>query len=512
VNSQTDQQLLRDYTDCRSEAAFSELVRRHIDFVYSAALRMVCDPHLAEDVTQGVFVAFAKNAAHLTNRPVLSGWLHRTAQNIAAQTVRTIERRRAREQEAVAMNELLANEPSADWEHIAPCLDEALGLLNESDRDALLLRYFERKSAREMAQTLGVSEDAAQKRVNRAVERLREFFAKRGVTVGASGLVVVITANAVQAAPVGLAATIATTAALAGTTLATNATATATKAIVMTTLQKTFVTVALTAAVGVGLYEARQASKLRTQVHTLQQEQAEQIQLLQRARDEAMAKQAQLQDENARLTRNSSELFRLRGEVTRLRNEVTSANLTSKNKPASQDLQPLTEQAATNVSPVVTYSATVHADVPWNQVLVTGGWKGTSGKRVMVFASPKREDDANQLTIKTHIAELPEELAQKLGLEQFYTDAKETTSAGVLTTQQYDAILKAAAQTAGVDILHAPVVTTLSGRQAQIQSTQDKETSSGEKYSVGPVLDFMPTISADGQSVDLGVVAKLISE
>ena len=182
---------------------------------------MVCDAHLAEDVTQGAFVALAKNAAQLADRPVLSGWLHRTAQNIAAQTVRTEVRRHAREQEAAAMNELLSTEPDASWEHIAPHLDAALGELSEPDRDALLLRYFERKSAQEMAQILGISDVAAQKRVSRAVERLREFFSKRGVTVGASGLVVVISANAVHAAPAGLAATISAAAVLAGTAIAT---------------------------------------------------------------------------------------------------------------------------------------------------------------------------------------------------------------------------------------------------------------------------------------------------
>ena len=204
MNQLTDQQLLREYAERRSEAAFAELVRRHIDLIYSAALRMVCDPHLAEDVTQGAFVALARSAPQLSERAVLSGWLHRTAQNLAVKTVRTDVRRRAREQEAAAMNELLANESDAAWEHIAPHLDAALGELNEADRDALLLRYFERKSAHEMAQTLGINDEAAQKRVNRAVDRLREFFTKRGVTVAASGLVVVISANAVQAAPVGL--------------------------------------------------------------------------------------------------------------------------------------------------------------------------------------------------------------------------------------------------------------------------------------------------------------------
>src|SRR5437667_10543998 len=208
MNSLTDQQLLRDYTGRRSEAAFAELVQRHVDFVYSAALRMVRDAHLAEDVSQGVFLALARNARQLADRPVLSGWLHRTTQNLSANTVRSDVRRRAREQEAGAINELLSAEPETVWENIAPHLDEALGELNEGDRDAVLLRYFERKSAREIAQTLGTSEDAAQKRVSRAIERLREFFAKRGITVGASGLVVVITANGVQSAPIGLAAAI----------------------------------------------------------------------------------------------------------------------------------------------------------------------------------------------------------------------------------------------------------------------------------------------------------------
>ncbi|MBP9900769.1 MAG: RNA polymerase sigma factor [Verrucomicrobia bacterium] len=322
MNRLTDPQLLRDYTERHSEAAFTELVRRHVDLVYSAALRMVCDAHLAEDVTQGAFVALAQNARQLTAHPVLSGWLHRTAQNLAAKAVRSDVRRRAREQEAATMNELLSAEPDAAWEHIAPHLDAALGELGEADRDALLLRYFERKSASEMAQTLGISDEAAQKRVTRAVERLREFFAKRGLTVGASGLVVVITANAVQAAPVGLAVTISTAAALAGTTIAATATATAIKTIAMTTLQKTVITATLAAAVGTGIYEARQASSLRTQVQALQQQQAEQIQGVQSERLDSANRLSALVDEIERVKGNSTDLLKLRGEVTRLRREA----------------------------------------------------------------------------------------------------------------------------------------------------------------------------------------------
>src|SRR5437667_2831401 len=334
MNSLTDQQLLRDYTGRRSEAAFAELVQRHVDFVYSAALRMVRDAHLAEDVSQGVFLALARNARQLADRPVLSGWLHRTTQNLSANTVRSDVRRRAREQEAGAINELLSAQPEAVWEYIAPHLDEALGELNEGDRDAVLLRYFERKSTREMAQTLGTSEEAAQKRVSRAVERLREFFSKRGITVGASGLVVVITANAVQAAPAGLAVTISTAATLAGTTIAATATATAIKAIAMTTLQKTIITATIAAAVGTGIYEARQASILQTKVQTFQQQQAplaEQIHRLQRERDEAKNRLALLEKENKQMRsgQNTTELLKLRAELAQWRtvaNDPTDAS------------------------------------------------------------------------------------------------------------------------------------------------------------------------------------------
>jgi RNA polymerase sigma factor (sigma-70 family) len=174
--------------------------------VHSAAIRMVNDPHLAKDVSQGVFVALAKDAGKPTDHPVLSGWLHLTTRNIAAQTVRIEVRRRTREKEAAAMNEF--PEPDASWEEIAPHLDAALAELSDPDRDAVLLRYFENKSAKDMAATLGINAEAAQRRVSRAVERLRENLAKRGITAEAAGLAGAISAHAVQVAPVGLAVTL----------------------------------------------------------------------------------------------------------------------------------------------------------------------------------------------------------------------------------------------------------------------------------------------------------------
>ena len=321
----TDQELLRDYTASRSEAAFAELVRRHVDFVYSAALRMVHDAHTADDVTQGVFMALAENAGKLTDRPILAGWLYRTTQFLASKAVRSEVRRRAREQEAAAMIELSSAEPDAIWQQIAPTLDTALDEMDETDRDVLFLRYFQHKSAREISETLGINEEAAKKRVSRAVERLRELFAKRGITVGAAGIIVAISANAVQAAPIGLAAVITTSVSLAGTGFVATTTAAATKAIAMTTMQKGLVTGAITICLGTAIYEAHQASSLRAQIESLQIQipaggQSGQHNSLDPAAEVAKHVSA-LQVENERLKSNNADLLRLRSEVARLRRE-----------------------------------------------------------------------------------------------------------------------------------------------------------------------------------------------
>src|ERR1035437_4702593 len=202
MHEKSDVQLLRDYAEDGHEAAFRELVTRHADFVFSAALRQVNSPDLAGDIAQGVFTDLARKARPLAEQMPgsLAGWLHRGTRYAAFNHLRDTRRRLANEKQA--MEQLLINSESApDWELIRPVRDEA--------REALLLRYFKNQDFRAVGLALGVSDDTAQKRVSRAVERLREFFSKRNMTIGASGLAVVISANAVQAAPVGLALTIA---------------------------------------------------------------------------------------------------------------------------------------------------------------------------------------------------------------------------------------------------------------------------------------------------------------
>jgi RNA polymerase sigma factor (sigma-70 family) len=323
MHEKSDVQLLRDYAEDGHEAAFRELVTRHADFVFSAALRQVNSPDLAGDIAQGVFTDLAHKARTLAEQMPgsLAGWLHRSTRYAALNHLRDTRRRLANERQA--MEQLLINSESApDWERIRPVLDEALDSLGDEDREALLLRYFKNQDFRAVGLALGVSDDTAQKRVSRAVERLREFFSKRNVTIGASGLVVLISANAIQAAPVGLAATISAAAILAGTAVHTSTIIAATKTIAMTTLQKTFIAATLTAAIGTGIFEAHQASQLRDQVQTLQKQQApltEQNQQLQRERDDATNRVAGLNDELAKANRNNSELLKLRSEITMLK-------------------------------------------------------------------------------------------------------------------------------------------------------------------------------------------------
>jgi RNA polymerase sigma factor (sigma-70 family) len=207
-----DMELLRQYARQGSEQAFGELVSRHVSLVYSVALRQVRDPHLAEEITQAVFIILARKAKSLGDKTILPGWLCRTARNVAANAL-TIQRRRQHREQEACMETIVnggcdaSSQPIAEetWRQIAPLLDTALGRLAAKDHDAIVLRFFEKKNFAEVGTALGASEDAAKKRVSRALEKLRRFFLKRGVDSTAATIAETISTNSVQAAPVALA-------------------------------------------------------------------------------------------------------------------------------------------------------------------------------------------------------------------------------------------------------------------------------------------------------------------
>ena len=202
-------ELLRAFTEKGSEDAFQELVARYIDLVYSIALRRVGgNAHQAQDVTQTVFSDLAGKARSLSSGVQLGGWLHRHTCFVAANFTRTERRRQAREQIAVQMN-TVSDTHDASWNDVAPALDDAVDQLDDPDRMAVILRFYEQYDLRRLGAVLGVGEDAAQKRVSRALDKLRELLVRRGVALSAIALANVLATHAVIAAPLGLAQAVA---------------------------------------------------------------------------------------------------------------------------------------------------------------------------------------------------------------------------------------------------------------------------------------------------------------
>jgi RNA polymerase sigma factor (sigma-70 family) len=212
-----DAELVKAYTRESSEQAFHALVQRHVDLVHATALRQMGDSGIAQEITQNVFLVLARKAPRLAGRETLAGWLHRTTILECKARFRAELRRRQRE-ETAAQIQLISREGESPLEAMLPLLDEALLDLRDSDRTAIVLRFLEGQSLREVGQTLGIGEDAARKRIDRAVERLSGFFKQRGFALPTGGTA--LFAKAAQAAPAGLASSSAS-AALAGAANAT---------------------------------------------------------------------------------------------------------------------------------------------------------------------------------------------------------------------------------------------------------------------------------------------------
>lgn len=319
MHEYSDAQLLREYAEKGSESSFREIVDRHAGLVYSTALRQLDSADLARDVAQEVFSDLARKARVLKQigNGSLVGWLYRSTRFAALGQLRNERRRLTREKEVMQSLDH-DSEGTTDWDRLRLVLDDAMAELKDEDREAVLLRYFENHDFRKIGKALGVSDDAAQKRVSRALEKLHAEFARRGVTTTAIALAGALSAHAVTEAPAGLSVALSSSA------------LTAAKAIAMTTIHKTIIGVALSAAIGAGFFEAHQNSVLQERVQALEKQNAptfEQIRQLQRERDSATNQlvQANREIEQLKSGQLTAELLKLRSQVGILRQQLASA-------------------------------------------------------------------------------------------------------------------------------------------------------------------------------------------
>jgi RNA polymerase sigma factor (sigma-70 family) len=326
-----DIELLKSYVEKGSESAFAELVRRHVNLVYSAALREIHgDRGLAEDVTQAVFHELARKASRLIRHPVLSGWLYTSVRLFAANVRRSEQRRQRREQEASAMSEPTEKEsPESVWRQVRPALDDAMHELSETDRATVVLRFFEGHNLSEIGQTLGLRENAARMRVDRALAKLRALLAKRGITSTASGLAAALALGAVLPAPSALAAAV--TASAVASVASTSALTTTIQIITMNKATVGVVSVLLAASAGIPLWQQSRLEKLQSQNEALQA-QVQQIPSLQKEIVQLKQKQAVVSSPAPMGDKHQAEQMKLRGlagnalralqEADRLRNQL----------------------------------------------------------------------------------------------------------------------------------------------------------------------------------------------
>jgi RNA polymerase sigma factor (sigma-70 family) len=350
--------LLDDYSQRGSEAAFRELVARYVNMVHSTSLRLVNgDSHLAEDVTQTVFLNLARKAALLSGEVMIGGWLHRNACFVASTMMRGDRRRQNRERQAVEMN-ATEDYAAVNLAKVAPLLDDAINQLGPEDRAAILLRFFEQLEFRAVGKTMGTTEDAARMRVNRALDKLHLMLSERGVAFSAVALGTALTAEAVQVAPIGLGASVAT-AALSGAATG-GATLTILKIMSMSKIKIAIVSAMAAAILAVPVVVQQKANSALRQKNEAMQQQLAQIASLQ----EQLARLAQDAGKAPDVTpfqqeAQKHELARLRNEVSMLRGQT---NELAKARREIQALQQRTEAVATRDSQSAS-SAAISSDI-----------------------------------------------------------------------------------------------------------------------------------------------------
>jgi RNA polymerase sigma factor (sigma-70 family) len=489
-----DHEFLQDYVQNGSQAAFAGLVERYVGLVYSAARRLVGDTHLAEDVTQEVFMLLARKARRMGSDTILSAWLYRTARHVASETARREGRRRHREQ--LAVETMSQFTPDAAWQQIEPLLDEAMAKLSTADHDAIVLRYFESRSLREVGAALGSSEDAAQKRVARALERLRINLTRLGVTVSVTALAAAVSSGAVQSAPTGLAVSAASVSLL---------TATGTSSIVsilkvMVTTNIKFISAAVViAALSISLFVlGNQNASLRRELATLRTAATGASDPTATNSDAAQAPLSR--DELRRLRKEHLELLSLRGRFTQLANELRLRNAAGIQ--AGANPKPTLEEKEADS---ILFTAALTNRVASGNTLVVGGWS-QEGMRSYLLATPViKQDDGTpggrQITVQSQIVGAPESFWDEIGWGSFKSDTRRSTLACILTPEQLSSLIQVLKEAKDAGMTNMSPATGPDGKRMEFgwSRKEDNESQSGVLMSI----DLYPRIAPDGLSVDL---------
>jgi RNA polymerase sigma factor (sigma-70 family) len=479
-----DAELLAEYAQHRCEAAFKELLQRHVALVYSTALRLVSDPQWARDVVQLVFIELAQNPKTVREPRLLAGWLYRVTRRVASNLRRSEARRRQREQAAAQMNAL--EDTEGIWTLLAPHLDEAMDSLRARDQDLIVLRFFKGRTLRDAGEALSITEDAAQKRVSRALEQMRQFFERRGITIGGSALAGVLSANAVQPAPAGLALAIASGAGAAG---AVAALAPAVKFIAMTTLQKTSFALGLTFALGIGVYQYRKHSDLLKENSRLREQVAapvhSQPQRVASPDDSEQARQL--------------ETARLRAEVQRLRRQIAAgSNNVAQQASSQQKDTPL---------PLVKFSTRTSSPMKPGQTLITRAWPAENGRQTFMLLTLEHPTDgsAQQLTFRGTAFEVTDQMASSLGLQDFVTDAAGATPSALLDMDESaaDNWIAEMKSTEAAKIVSRPRLITKPGDEATLFIGNSVPTGNGKYADVGRSLTLLPVTTEEGITVSV---------
>ena len=489
-----DQEFLQDYVQSGSQAAFAGLVERHVGLVYSAARRLVRDTHLAEDVTQEVFMLLARKARRMGSDTILSAWLYRAARHVASETARREGRRRHREQ--LAVETMSQSTPDAAWLQIEPLLDEAMANLSAADHDAVVLRYFESRSLREVGAALGSSEDAAQKRVARALERLRMNLTRLGVTVSVTALAAAVSSGAVRSAPAGLAVSAASVSLAAAT--GTSSIVSILK-VMATTNIKYISTAVVIAALSISVLVLRnQNASLRHELAILRTATTEAAHL--RAANSSAAQTTLSSDELRRLRKEHLELLSLRGRFTQLANQLRQRNAAATQ--ASGNPNPTLEEKGADS---FLFTAALTNRVASGNTLVVGGWS-QEGMRSYLLATPViKQDDGTpggrQITVQSQIVGAPESFWDEIGWGSFKSYTHRSTLACILTPEQLGSLIQVLKETKDAGMTNMSPATGPDGKRMGFawSRKEDDESQSGVLMNI----DLYPRIAPDGLSVDL---------